>query len=54
MTETEDGRRRPRSITTDEREWACIVEQARAAGLSVSRFAAERALEPGSRDGSAG
>ena len=54
MTATKDGRRRRRIDAIDECEWQRIVEQARAAGLSVSRLAARRALDAGPDDGAAG
>ena len=54
MTATEDGRRRPRINAIDECEWQRIVERARAAGLSVSRLVARRALGTGPGDGAAG
>ena len=54
MTATDDRRRGPRRTMTDESAWERVVEQARAAGMPVSRFIVERAIEPGARDGGAG
>ena len=54
MTTTEDGRHRPQRTMANDSEWRHIVERARAAGMSVSRFLTGRALGRGARDGAAG
>ena len=54
MTATEGGRCRLRCTMADDIEWGRIVERARAAGMSVSRFMTGREGERGSRDGAAG
>ena len=43
---TNSVRRKPRSLSATDTEWQRIRERAAAAGLSVSQFLVERALEP--------
>ena len=40
------GRKKPRSVMADDSQWHLIANRARAAGLSISQFVIERALEP--------
>ena len=54
MTATDDRRRGPRRTMTDESAWQRVVEQARASGMTLSRFIVERAIEPGAGDGDPG
>ena len=47
MEPNETGtRKKTRSIVADDSQWNLIRGRARAAGMSVSQFAVERALEP--------
>ena len=43
---TNSVRRKPHSLSATDTEWQRIRERAAAAGLSVSQFLVERALEP--------
>ena len=43
---TAGGRKKARSVMADDSQWRLIGARARAAGMSVSRFVVERALEP--------
>ena len=43
---TAKGRKKPRSVMADDSQWRLMRSRARAAGLSISQFVIERALEP--------
>ena len=46
MTATKDERRKRRCIMTTDSDWQRIGERARKAGLPISRFIAQRMMEP--------
>ena len=39
-------RKKPRSVMADDSQWRLVASRARAAGMSISQFVIERALEP--------
>ena len=45
-SKTAGGRKKPRSVMADDSQWHLIANRARAAGMSISQFVIERALEP--------
>ena len=44
--DTSKGTKKPRSVMADDSQWRLIASRARAAGMSISQFVIERALEP--------